>query len=256
MPADGAVDAAPGAAPMERKGTQYERIRDHLAGKVLSGEWAVGHRIPTEEALVEQFGVSRMTVHRAVRELVAEGLVRRQPGAGTFVTNERPSLDLVELRNIADDVRLRGREHSSVVHLLRKELATPEVADALGLRPGARVFHSVMVHLESGVPIQLEDRFVNPKAAPVYLEQDFAAHTPNAYLMTVGPLERVEHTIEAVLPDAATCELLRIARSEPCLLLHRRTWSMGRVVSRAWLTHPGSRYRLGASFGRAVAGKV
>ncbi|MCC6851721.1 MAG: histidine utilization repressor [Rubrivivax sp.] len=221
----------------------------------MSGEWPVGDRIPTEEELAAQFQVSRMTVHRAVRELTADGLVHRRPGAGTFVANERPSLDLVAVRNIAEDVRSRGHTHSSVVHRLRQESATPEVAESLGLKLGAKVFHSLIVHLENNWPIQLEDRYVNPKAAPEYLKQDFATHTPNAYLMTVGPLERVEHTIEAVLPSPATCELLRIHASEPCLLLHRRTWSMGRVVSRAWLTHPGSRYRLGASFGRAVAGK-
>lgn len=231
----------------------YERIKEHITDKVMSGEWPVGHRIPTEHELTTLFGVSRMTVHRAVRELTAEGLVRRQPGAGTFVTNERPSLDLVEVRNIADDVRSRGHEHSSVVHLLRQEEATPAIAESLGLRPGAKVFHSIIVHQESHWPIQLEDRYVNPKAAPEYMKQDFVDHTPNAYLMTVGPLERVEHTIEAVLPSPATCEMLRIAPTEPCLLLHRRTWSLGRVVSRAWLTHPGSRYRLGAIFGRVAA---
>lgn len=233
------------------KSLQYERIKDYITDKVMSGEWPVGHRIPTEQELVNLFEVSRMTVHRAVRELTAEGLVRRQPGAGTFVTNERPSLDLVEVRNIADDVRSRGHEHSSVVQLLRQEQATPGIAEALGLRAGAKVYHSIIVHLEGHWPVQLEDRYVNPKAAPEYLKQDFTAHTPNAYLMTVGPLERVEHTIEAALPNPTTCELLRIPPTEPCLLLHRRTWSMGRVVSRAWLTHPGSRYRLGAIFGAA-----
>ena len=232
---------------------QYERIKDFITDKVMSGDWPVGHRIPTEHELTAMFAVSRMTVNRAVRELSAEGLVRRQPGAGTFVTNERPSLDLVEVHNIADDVQARGHAYSSVVHLLQQEEAMPAVAESLGLRPGARVFHSIIVHLENHWPIQLEDRFVNPKAAPDYVKQDFSVRTPNAYLMTVGPLERVEHTIEAVPPSATTCEMLRIAPSEPCLLLHRRTWSKGRVVSRAWLTHPGSRYRLGAVFGRASA---
>lgn len=238
---------------MTKQNPQYERIKAHITNKVMSGEWPVGHRIPTEEALVEQFSVSRMTVHRAVRELVVEGLVNRQPGAGTFVTNERPSLDLVKVGNIADEVRSRGHEHTSTVQLLRQELATASVAKALGLRPGAKVFHSIIVHMENHWPIQLEERYVNPKAAPNYLKQDFTAHTPNAYLMTLGPLERIEHTIEAVVPNAATCDLLRIPSTEPCLLLHRRTWSMGRVVTRAWLTHPGSRYRLGAIFDEAAA---
>lgn len=234
---------------MDAKSPQYERIKGYITDRVMSGEWPVGHRIPTEEALVAQFGVSRMTVHRAVRELMSEGLVRRQPGAGTFVTNERPSLDLVEVRNIADEIRSRGHVHASVVKVLKAEPATLAVAESLGLRPHARVFHSVIVHLENNWPVQLEDRYVNPKAAPDYLKQDFTDHTPNAYLMTIGPLERVEHTIEAIRPSAEMCTLLKISEDEPCLLLNRRTWSRGAVVSRAWLTHPGSRYRIGASKG-------
>jgi GntR family histidine utilization transcriptional repressor len=137
---------------------QYKRIKAYITDKVMSGVWPVGQRTPTEEDLVALFGVSRMTVHRAVRELVVEGLVRRRQGAGTFVTNERPRLDLIEVRNIADDIRSRGHEHISVVHLLQQEKASETVAEALGLRKGAKVFHSVIVHLEDRWPIQLEDR--------------------------------------------------------------------------------------------------
>ncbi len=232
--------------------THYQRIKEYISDKIMSGEWPVGHRVPTEYELTKLFAVSRMTVNRAVRELTAEGLVSRNRGAGTVVTNERPSLDLVEIRNIADDVRSRGHEHSSVVHLLRQENATRSVAESIGLRIGAKVFHSIIVHFENHWPIQLEDRYVNPKSAPEYLKQDFTDHTPNAYLMTVGPLERVEHTIEAVLPNRIAREMLHMSPTEPCLLLHRRTWSLGRVVSRAWLTFPGSRHRLGAAFDRVV----
>lgn len=228
---------------------QYKRIKAYITDKVMSGAWPVGQRTPTEEDLVALFGVSRMTVHRAMRELVVEGLVRRRQGAGTFVTNERPRLDLIEVRNIADDIRSRGHEHISVVHLLQQEKASETVAEALGLRKGARVFHSVIVHLEDRWPIQLEDRYVNPMVASEYLQQDFNESTPNAYLTSMGPVERVEHTIEAVLPDAATAALLRIPATEPCLLLHRRTWIRGQVATRARLTHPGSRYRLGVIAG-------
>lgn len=238
--------------PAPDKELRYERVKQFITDKIMSGEWHAGDRVPTEQELVEQFGMSRMTVHRALRELTAEGLVKRQAGNGTFVSNERPSLDLVAVRNIADDIRARGHVHSCIVKLLVAEQATVAVAESLGLRPHAKAFHSVIIHLENNWPVQLEDRYVNPKLAPDYLKQDFSDHTPNAYLMTVGPLERVEHTIEAIRPSAETCALLKISEDEPCLLLNRRTWSRGAVVSRAWLTHPGSRYRMGASFGRVA----
>lgn len=238
------------------KNLRYERVKEFVIDKIMSGEWPVGHQVPTEHVLVTQFGVSRMTVHRALRELMSEGLVRRQAGMGTFVSDERPSLDLVEVKNIAEEIQKRGHMHSSVVHLLQLERASTSVAESLGLRPQSKVFHSMIVHLENHWPIQLEDRYVNPKVAPDYLEQDFSDHTPYAYLRTIGPLERVEHTIEAIRPTPTMCSLLKISEEEPCLLLHRRTWSRGMVASRAWLTHPGSRYRLGANFGSPLATKI
>jgi len=242
------VRAARAAPPPAEPLRQYERVKQFIVDRVMSGEWPPGHRVPTEQELVSILGVSRMTVHRALRELMADGLVRRKPGAGTHVSSERPSLDLVAVRNIAEEIEARGHVHSSEVHLLHAKRADRMVASALGLPLRSRVFHSLIVHLENQWPVQLEERYVNPEAAPEYLERDFTRETTNAYLSTVGPLERVEHIVEAIRPSPQTCELLEISPEEPCLVLHRRTWSRGRVVTRAWLTHPGSRYRLGAEF--------
>lgn len=119
---------------------------------------------------------------------------------------------------------VRAGTSTSASRTPQQEKASETVAEALGLRKGARVFHSVIVHLEDRWPIQLEDRYVNPMVASEYLQQDFNESTPNAYLTSMGPVERVEHTIEAVLPDAATAALLRIPATSSCLLLHRRTW--------------------------------
>jgi GntR family histidine utilization transcriptional repressor len=97
---------------------------------------------------------------------------------------------------------------------------------------GAPVFHSLIVHSENGVPVQIEDRFVNPSAAPDYLEQDFTL-TPNAYLTATAPLSGSEHVVEAAMPQAWECKLLTILKSEPCLLIRRRTWSETRRLDRA-----------------------
>ena len=107
---------------------------------------------------------------------------------------------------------------------------------------------SVIVHRENGLPIQLENRLVNPALAPDYLSVDFTRTTPNEYLTLVAPATDVEHLVEAIIPNAHACELLQMPRDEPGLLLNRRTWAGDRVVSRAWLTHPASRFRLGARF--------
>jgi GntR family histidine utilization transcriptional repressor len=185
-----------------------------------------------------------MTVHRALRELTAEGWLARVRGNGTFVAEAKSQSPVLEIRNIAEDIRDRGHAYSCDVHMLREQAAGPAAATPLGLQLGQRVFHSMIVHRENGNAVQLEDRYVNPAAAPEYLEQDFTAITPYEYLVRAAPLSEAEHIIRAMLPDNRTQALLEIGPGEPCLLLQRRTWSRGIVVSSDRLIHPGSRYRL------------
>ncbi len=81
-----------------------------------------------------------------------------------------------------------------------------------------------------------------------YLQQDFTRITPYVYLTEAAPISEAEHVIEAVLPGAEERRLLKIPAKEPCIRLHRRTWSDGRLVSCVDLTYPGSRYRLSGRF--------
>src|SRR5262249_17535392 len=93
----------------------YQQVKQHIVARVLSGEWANGARLPSEQELVAALGVWRMTVHRAVRELSAEGLVARVQGVGTFVASCRPRSALIEIRDIAEEIVARGHRHRARV---------------------------------------------------------------------------------------------------------------------------------------------
>jgi len=226
----------------------YQKIKDNILHRIGTGDLKPGDRIPSENALVDETGASRMTVHRALRELTQDGVLLRVQGTGTFVAEPVPAADLLELRNIAEDIRSGGKIHSSRVVRLCAEIADDTIALAMELAPGSRVFHSIIVHMSDGEPVQVEDRFVNPASAPDYLDVDFATETPNQHLMEVAPLNDVEHVVEAVIPDPWIRNLLEIGRGDPCLVLQRRTWSSGRVASFARLTHPGDKHRFGTRF--------
>ena len=77
------------------------------------------------------------------------------------------------------EIKDRGGEYSCDVHLLQEEKARPDLAEKMGLSAYSTVYHSVLVHKENEVPIQLSSRFINPEIAPDYLKQDFTATTPN-----------------------------------------------------------------------------
>jgi GntR family histidine utilization transcriptional repressor len=237
--------AEPAAAlALDGDGPLYEQIKRAIAGKVMAGLWRPGDRIPTELDLVERCGVSRMTVNRALRELAADGMIVREQGVGSFVAEAKPQSALLEIRNIRLEVLERGHSYRCRVIHLREERASPEIALAVRLAPGAPVFHSLLLHLEDDLPIAMEERHVNPAFAPHYIEQDFTKLTPYEYLDELGPLDAAEHIIEAVNPERDAQRLLDISAAAPCLRLTRRTWSNGLVVSRARLLYPGERYRL------------
>jgi len=228
----------------------YAGVKQLILDRIQSGEWPPKHRVPSENELVAELGVSKMTANRALRELASEGELVRIQGVGSFVAERKGYSALFEVRNIAEEIHERGHVHKASVVILAKETAAPDIADALDLPIGSGIFHSLIVHSENGVPVQIEDRFVNPEAAPGYLEQDFTVLTPNAYLTAEAPLSGSEHVVEAIMPQAWECKLLVILRTEPCLMIRRRTWSSKRIVSFARLVYPGNRYRLESRSGK------
>jgi GntR family histidine utilization transcriptional repressor len=228
----------------------YARVKQMIAQQIQCGNWPPHHRVPSESELVTQLGFSRMTINRALREMTAEGMLIRMQGVGTFVAEPKSQSALFEIHNIADEIEARGHRHSCKVILLREETAGSERALALDMREGQRVYHSLIVHLENDLPVQIEDRYVNALVAPEYLSQDFTRQTPYAYLSQVAPLTEGEHVVEAILAEPDECELLQISSGEPCLLIRRRTWSGRQPVTAARLIHPGSRHRLEGRFSK------
>ncbi len=227
----------------------FQRIKDYLVGEIAAGRWKEGDVVPSEQALVRQFGVSRMTVNRAVRELTAEQVLTRRQGSGTYVAPQKYQATLVEIRSIADEIRARGHRHHSALQLLEPARASELLAIQFALAPGATLFHSVIVHFENDTPIQLEDRWVNPACAPDYLAQDFAAITPNEHLMLAAPLQNATYSIEALQAPREIADMLTIDARQCCLVLKRRTHALGLVASVVTMWHPGQLYQFTGSVG-------
>jgi len=226
----------------------YTRVKHFLKEGLGRGRWPPGSLMPSEADLVARFGVSRMTVTRALRELQTEGLVTRIQGVGTFAAHLSKVSSTLTIRDLHDEITERGHRHHAEVHIAREENATAELAKQLGLADGDAVFRTLIIHFENGLPLQCEDRYVNPACAPDYLSVDFTQTTPTHYLLEVAPLWEAQFSIEASRPSAQEAKLLRIARDEPCLVLVRRTVSRGVPITLARLVHPGSRYQIDGQF--------
>lgn len=226
----------------------YETVKLYLKDGLKKGRWRSGEKMPSESDLIGRFGVARMTVNRALKELESEGLVERRQGAGTFAAELHRVSSALTIRDIHEEILARGHSHRATVYLLSEERASAAITQALELAPNARVFHSLIVHFENEVAIQCEDRFVNPAVVPDYLSVDFEKVTPTKYLFDVAPLWKADYAVEASLPSAHEATLLGIARRDPCLVVTRRTHNRSAVITCARLVHPAERYRLEGAF--------
>jgi GntR family histidine utilization transcriptional repressor len=223
---------------------RYQQLKDLIIAQISSGDLRPEDRVPSENELVESMNVSRMTANRALRELTDEGYVERIAGRGTFVSDFRARSHVLDVQNIADEIKRRGHLHTCKVIRHSREHAQSEVADALHIDHGVPVFHLQLVHHENDTPIQVEDRYIVADFASDCLEQDFTSVTPSAYLTAISPVQEAEQIVRAVQPDAAVRQCLQMPTGEPSLVVIRRTWSHGRPVTFARLHHPGSRYEL------------
>jgi GntR family histidine utilization transcriptional repressor len=243
------VSTAPRTAPgTTQRLAPYAQVKQHLKDGLASGRWAPGALMPSEAELVATFGVSRMTVNRALRELQAEGLVLRTQGVGTFAAPLHRVSSTLTISDVHDEIVARGHRHEARVHLQRSERAGAALAAQLGLAAGAEVFHVLIVHLEDGVPLQCEDRYVNPAEAPAFLQADFSRLTPTHVLFETTALWKAQYQVDAARPTAQEARLLGVAADEPCLVVVRRTFSRRAPITIARLVHPGRRYSLQGEF--------
>ena len=242
----------------------YQRIKNAILDNIHSGKWQAGEAISTEMALAKEFGVSRMTVNRALKELSEERVLERRQGSGTFVAQQQFNHTFVEVRNIAQDLKSANRDYQAkvvskravTVNMLDDELRRKfdideasvsfelKQTDDIDCSMETPVLYEVkIIHFADGEPIQFEERWVDAKKVPEFIEQDFSVVNTSDYLIAKSPLERGSYTIRALAAPDEIASFLQIAPQSPTLVLRRQTYSAGQVVTFVKMWHAGDRYQ-------------
>jgi GntR family transcriptional regulator len=209
-------------APLYR---QLQRVlRDAIHNQVLSPEDA----LPAERDLADELGVSRITVRKALDGLVADGLLTRRPGAGTFVAG-RVEKSFSKLSSFSEDMLARGRTpHSSWLSRTAGQV-TPEESLTLGLSPGAAVYRFNRIRYADGAPMALEYSTIPAFALPSVNAVDASLY--EALERTGHRPARALQRLRAVLFGDEQAELLGVRPGDPGLLIERRGFLRdGRVV--------------------------
>ncbi len=150
----------------EGRALKHVQVREYV--RTLVSGAAPGSPAPSERELVQRFGVARMTVRQAMDALVVEGLLERIPGRGTFVA--RPRRAASRLTSFTEEMQRRGMLPESQTLLARREQAGPGVARALNLTEGDAVIHWRRLRRADGIPMCLEDAYLNEILIPGFLQ--------------------------------------------------------------------------------------
>ena len=222
----------------------YEQVKSYVLKNMESGEWPAYFQIPSEHELVREMGISRMTIHRALRELTQAGYLERIQGVGTFVAVPKAQPKMIELREIEDIIRASGGCHQCDVHFLQREPIEKEAAAMMAMKPEEDVFRSYFVHRQDGLPVMLEDRYVNPKFMPGYTDADFSKMTADSHLNQKFSMLSHVHIIQAAVSNAEINHFLELEATTACIVINRKSWLGDEIVSTARLVFPGNRIQL------------
>ena len=222
---------------------KYHSIRDEILD--LIAELNVGDALPPERTLAPQFGVSRMTLRRAVEELVREGRLVRRHGAGTFVAEPKIAQGMA-VTSFSEDMRQRGAVPSSRTLGVDEIHAGAQLGRLLEISPGEKVVRIVRLRLADGAPMALETLHVPRSVAPdldgdALAERSFYELLAERYGLA---LDGGVQTIEATVTDETESEILEVPVHSPAFLFERTSRAVdGRVVEFVRSVYRGDRYK-------------
>lgn len=213
----------------------------------LLGRLSEGDALPGERELADQFGVSRMTLRRAVDELALDGTLERRPGAGTFVSRSRMTRR-VAMTSFSDDMRRRGLKPETRVLSFTVRRANRVSAHRLRIPVGDSIVTFERLRSASGEPLAVETTMIAAALVPGLREDDLSTSWYELLDARWGiAIDRAALEIGAVLPQPEVVTQLGIDAAQPCVQLNVTSLDRnGRVIEIGRSVYRGDRYNLSA----------
>ncbi|WP_391206714.1 GntR family transcriptional regulator [Psychrobacillus sp. L4] len=202
----------------------YSQVESILEEKIVSGQWSKGFQIPTETELAKSLDVSNITIKRAVINLVDKGMLFRQRGKGTFVTNT------VMEKNIYTSAFFTMENEVSSSHEMleeHKDIMYPKVAKTLNLPSDQKFFFIKRLGLEDGEPVSVEYTYLpqsfNPELLRDIKEDDFVY---DILVKKCGiELKNSKNYFSGTIANEEEVALLNVDLNTPLFVWERITYS-------------------------------
>jgi len=216
MTMDESLKLSTGALP------KYRQLLQLLRTRILAGELPPGARLPTEDELMQTYGLSRGTVRRAIEQLGAEGLILTAQGSGSYVNSGHPNA--LPFRFTGTEDGDRTTYQVAVEEVIPASMA---IAERLALPLGEPLIHIARRRLVGDRVVGFSERFLPQSLCPVLLDEDLTRASIHDILVNRSelPLLRAVVEIEAQMLDAGDAALLQVAPNTPAVVISRLTYT-------------------------------
>ncbi|MCV9877400.1 GntR family transcriptional regulator [Brenneria izbisi] len=206
----------------------YKSIAEQIRSRINSNELRIGEALPSEKSLAAEFSVSRMTIRRAIEQLIKEGLLQRRHGSGTYILQKDVQHEGHALNSFAEHMRLIGRTTSNEVVEFRTMPAPPAIARQLRLRTDERIYFARRVRYVDGKACMLEDSYL-----PIALFPDLSIkHLQGSKFAYIEDEKHIEiagcyEIFSPILADSVVAGLLKVNEGTPLLQMTSLTKTVG-----------------------------
>lgn len=238
----------------------YQQLKDILVDAMREETLLPGDRLPSERELRDAFGVSRLTVRRAITDLIHAGTLFTQAGKGTYVRAPKLAQAAQQLSGLSEDMKSRGHLVTSRVLQVAVQPATGKSGKTMGLAPADSVVLVERLRFVDDEPLSIERCYLNHRLCPGIELLDLTGSLYGILLHRYGlAIPRAQQSYEAVAAGRREAGLLAVAEGAPLLFSERVAYvPSGEVIEHGVAWYRGDRYRfftmlMGPDAGAATA---
>jgi GntR family transcriptional regulator len=237
----------------------YGKVEEVLASEIARGDHQPGDRLPSEDELLARFGVSRITVRRAIQNLIQRGMVEIRRGRGTFVLAPKVLQELTKLTGFVEDMDTHGRKASARVVSQGVVAASSRVARHLDISTGTRVMRIERVRLADSVPMSFDETYLPLEIGRKIVRNDLRV-MPIFTLLEEKygiPLTEAEYSLEAAAASAHVANALSVPEGSPIFRIERTSFTTeGKPIDYEMLSYRGDLIRFVTRLARHSKGKA
>jgi len=210
----------------------YYQIQQNLVELIDLGLLKAEDSLPSERELSQYYGVTRMTVRQAINTLVQKGLVYKQHGVGTFISEQKPAREFVPtVMGFSSRMREAGLSPSTQLIDRTTLNPTPLIAHRLQISPDMRVIALKRLYMVKNEPLMIETSYLSYDRYPTVMTADLAGQSLYDFLECEYAVSvyAAEQTLEPTLMSSMEASLFNLTKGEPAMLVRVLAFSAERV---------------------------